>query len=86
MTRETDRPPTPEQRQEMIAIAAYYLAERRGFTPDGAESDWLSAERMINALIADQQIERATGYESGRVSIRNALLLHEDPMKVSNAI
>ena len=27
-----------------IALAAYYLAERRGFAPGGELSDWLAAE------------------------------------------
>lgn len=36
----------------MIAIAAYYLAERRGFAPGGAEQDWAHAERVIDAMIA----------------------------------
>jgi hypothetical protein len=37
----------------MIALAAYYLAERRHFAPGSADADWLNAERMIDALIAD---------------------------------
>ncbi|WP_232229475.1 DUF2934 domain-containing protein [Marichromatium purpuratum] len=42
----------------MIAEAAYYLAERRGFAPGGAERDWLAAERMIDALPAGVGVER----------------------------
>ncbi|MCG6896074.1 MAG: DUF2934 domain-containing protein [Thiocapsa sp.] len=45
--------PTAEQRHEMIAIAAYYLAERRGFAPGGADEDWLRAERVIDRMIRD---------------------------------
>jgi len=29
---------------EMIAIAAYYRAEQRGFTPGGELADWVHAE------------------------------------------
>lgn len=32
---------------KMIAEAAYYKAQARGFAPGHAESDWLSAERDI---------------------------------------
>lgn len=75
MTPETASLPAPEQRQEMIAIAAYYLAERRGFSPGGAESDWLSAERMIDAMLADQSCQRLIEQEGARTVIRNALLM-----------
>lgn len=36
-------------RQEMIAIAAYYRAERRGFDGGDAMQDWLEAEAEIDA-------------------------------------
>lgn len=38
------------QPQEMLAIAAYFLAERRGFAPGGELDDWLAAEAQIRAL------------------------------------
>lgn len=57
----------------MIALAAYYLAEGRGFAPGEALADWLEAERMIDAMIADRRIIRSTGTDAGRASIRNAL-------------
>lgn len=37
---------TDEQRRERIAIAAYYLAERRGFAPGHEKEDWLAAEKL----------------------------------------
>lgn len=73
MKTETANQPTAQQRQEMIAIAAYYLAERRGFAPGGAEADWLRAEQVIDAMIADRRISRSTELDAGRASIRNAL-------------
>ena len=73
MMPETDNPPNPGQRREMIAIAAYYLAERRGFAPGGAESDWFSAERMIDTLLADQRFERLIGQEGAPAVIRWSL-------------
>jgi len=37
-----------EERRRMIAEAAYYLAERRGFAPGHEEDDWLQAEAQID--------------------------------------
>ena len=36
------------QRQERIAVAAYYNAERRGFKAGGEQDDWLEAEKEID--------------------------------------
>jgi hypothetical protein len=36
-------------RHTRIAIAAYYLAERRGFQPGSEAADWRLAERQIDA-------------------------------------
>ena len=38
---------TAEQRQHMIAEAAYYLAEHRGFNSGDPSQDWLEAEAEI---------------------------------------
>ena len=35
------------RQRNRIATAAYYKAERRGFSPDGEIEDWLSAEKEI---------------------------------------
>jgi hypothetical protein len=35
----------PEHYQAMIAVAAYYKAEQRGFAPGYEIADWLEAER-----------------------------------------
>ena len=37
--------------RELIAIAAYYRAERRGFAPGGETEDWLEAEREVAARL-----------------------------------
>jgi hypothetical protein len=39
----------PPERVEMIAVAAYYFAERRGFAPGQDLEDWLQAEKEIDA-------------------------------------
>ena len=42
--------PTAE-RQRMIAEAAYYRAQRRGFAPGNPHQDWLEAEAEIDAML-----------------------------------
>ena len=37
-------------REEMVAKAAYYLAEQRGFRPGQELDDWLKAEAQIDGL------------------------------------
>lgn len=40
-----------EDRQQLIAEAAYFRAERRGFRPGGELDDWLAAEIEVDALL-----------------------------------
>lgn len=48
------RPPvSAEERERMIAVKAYYCAERRGFAPGHEMEDWCEAEAEI-----DQQLRR----------------------------
>lgn len=42
-----------EDRYRLIAEAAYYRAELRGFTPGSELDDWLAAEIEVDALLAD---------------------------------
>jgi hypothetical protein len=44
----------PELRHEMIATAAYYIAEQRGFSPGHELEDWYRAEAAI-----DEELPRA---------------------------
>ena len=41
----------PRSREAMIATAAYYLAEHRGFEIGGELDDWLAAEKQINSSL-----------------------------------
>ncbi|MGV8933935.1 MAG: DUF2934 domain-containing protein [Gallionellaceae bacterium] len=43
---------TPEQRYQMIATAAYFLAESRGFAGGYEMQDWISAEAATDAKLA----------------------------------
>ena len=47
-SRRSDQVP-PEVRRDMIAEAAYYLAEARGFVPGNEMGDWLEAEKIVDA-------------------------------------
>lgn len=40
-----------ETRQKMIAEAAYYIAERRGFAGNESYDDWVKAEAEIDAML-----------------------------------
>jgi hypothetical protein len=44
----TEVPVDPEVRRLMIAEAAYYCAEKRGFAPGHELEDWLEAEARID--------------------------------------
>ena len=46
----TERSVDPEVRRLMIAEAAYYCAEQRGFEPGHEMEDWLEAEARIDVL------------------------------------
>jgi hypothetical protein len=45
---------TQDVRQTMIAMAAYYLAEKRGFVPGSEVQDWLEAEKEVSALVHEE--------------------------------
>jgi len=40
-------------REALIATAAYYRAEKRGFAPGHETEDWLAAEREVDAFGSD---------------------------------
>jgi len=44
--------PSAQTRHEMIAQAAYFHAERRGFADGGELGDWLEAESEIERALA----------------------------------
>ena len=45
-------PLTPEERSQMIAEAAYYRAEQRGFYPEGHDQDWFEAEMIVDSMLS----------------------------------
>jgi hypothetical protein len=47
---------TPEQRRFYVEVAAYYIAERRGFHGGSQLADWAQAEKEIEQLLAAGRI------------------------------
>ena len=41
----------PEQRRRHVELAAYFMAERHGFTPGREHQDWLAAEAEIDRML-----------------------------------
>ena len=41
----------PERRADLIAEAAFFRAEKRGFSPGHEMDDWLAAESEVDALL-----------------------------------
>ena len=48
----------PAERQRLIAEAAYFKAERRGFAAGGELTDWIEAESEIDALLSGTTPEK----------------------------
>ena len=46
---------TAEQRRHMIAEAAYFRAQHRGFRGGDPDRDWMEAEVEIDALLLDRR-------------------------------
>ena len=46
---------TPEERQEMISEAAYYIAEQHGFDPTRDYLNWLEAESTVDAMLLSER-------------------------------
>jgi len=70
---------TAEERSEMIAVAAYYLAEHRGFTAGGATDDWLQAEQQIDRMLEAIRRQGISRVQFERAGLRNALRLWDSP-------
>jgi hypothetical protein len=43
---------TPEERQRYVSEAAFFIAERRGFSGGCELEDWIQAEAQIDQLLA----------------------------------
>jgi Protein of unknown function (DUF2934) len=47
--------PNTDEVRHMVAVAAYYLAERRNFEPGHELNDWLTAEAQISSELESQR-------------------------------
>ncbi len=65
-TKTTESPVNAEQRYRMIAEAAYYRAEKRGFSGGDVENDWLEAEAEIDAILRQQTESSKKGMNTKR--------------------
>jgi hypothetical protein len=45
----------PENRHRMVAEAAYYKAEKRGFRAGNPEKDWVEAEAEVESSLAKRE-------------------------------
>lgn len=50
---------TKVEREQLIATAAYYRAQQRGFAPGGEPDDWLQAEAEVDRFLLGGQNEAA---------------------------
>jgi len=66
---------TREERHEMVAVAAYFLAERRDFSPGQEVEDWSEAAAVIDQMLQNMGRAGVTREEYERVGLRNALRL-----------
>ena len=48
-------PISPEERRHMVAEAAYFRAQRRGFREGDPDRDWIEAELEIDALLLNRR-------------------------------
>jgi hypothetical protein len=44
------------QRRNYIEVAAYYIAERRGFHGDSTLEDWAQAEREVDRMLRENRL------------------------------
>ena len=54
-------PVSAEERWRMVAEAAYYIAQRRGFAAGDATQDWLAAEAEVEARLKADGRQPAKG-------------------------
>lgn len=51
----------PPSRHDQIAIEAYLLAARRGFTPGQEIEDWLAAETLVEGRLRERSTRQPDG-------------------------
>jgi hypothetical protein len=59
-------PPQEPEWHRMIAEAAYYLAEKRGFLGEHSLGDWLVAEQQVRQVISPESRELVSVDDAGQ--------------------
>jgi hypothetical protein len=54
-------PVSHEERWRMVAEAAYYIAQQRGFAGGDPHADWLAAEQQVDARLRAEGRDPAAG-------------------------
>lgn len=52
------KPVDAEQRHYYVEVAAYYIAERRGFMDGHEAEDWIAAEIEIDRMLGEGKLNR----------------------------
>lgn len=61
-----------DERRRMVAEAAYYRAQQRGFSAGGEVDDWLTAEREISQRLQAADASRRSGTARGAAASAKA--------------
>ena len=68
---------SPEERRRMIAEAAYYRAEKRGFKGGDPTEDWIAAQKEVDEALGVEEInqkkEQLAAYEKMRQEVMKIL-------------
>lgn len=62
-----------EERYQMIAEAAYFRAEKRGFVMGDAAQDWIEAESEISRMLQDQKPKKVGAHMSTKHDLQQKL-------------
>lgn len=79
-------PVTAEERYRMIAEAAYFRAEKRGFVGDDLAEDWLQAEREIDRLLQARGPEQAHAPVAGETAEQVEAAFETHPEALSERV
>jgi hypothetical protein len=65
---------SPEERRHMIAEAAYFRAEKRGFVNGDPVEDWILAERQIDEALGIQNPDQKKDEMAAYVRMRREVM------------
>lgn len=77
-------PVTLEERYKMIAEAAYFIAEKRGFSGGDMAEDWRQAEAQIDEMLREQG--RLPALATEEIERRVAAALGADPASIAKEV